>query len=32
MVGILQRRGYAEPDIRNILSGNWVRFLKEVWG
>ena len=32
LVGILQRRGYAEPDVRNILSGNWVRFLKEVWG
>lgn len=32
LVGILQHRGYDEPDVRNILSGNWVRFLKEVWG
>lgn len=29
--GILQRRGYSDEDIRNVLSGNWIRFLKETW-
>ncbi len=29
--GILIRRGYSEADIVNIMSGNWVRFLKEAW-
>lgn len=29
---ILEGRGYIEKDIRNILSGNWIRFLKEIWG
>ena len=30
--GIFERRGYPEGDIRGVLSGNWIRFLKEVWG
>ena len=28
---IFERRGYADEDVRNILSGNWIRLLKEVW-
>lgn len=24
----LRERGYAEPDVENILGGNWLRFLK----
>ena len=28
---ILQKRGYSEEDVRGILSGNWIRFLKETW-
>ena len=27
----LAERGYGEQDIRNILHGNWVRFLKKAW-
>ena len=29
---IFQKRGYKDEDIRKILSGNWIRFLKENWG
>ena len=29
--GIFERRGYSEEDVRNILSGNWIRLLREVW-
>jgi len=28
---ILASRGYTEEDIQNVLSGNWIRLLKEVW-
>ncbi len=28
---ILTRRGYSHDDIRNILSENWIRFLRRVW-
>ena len=31
LAGILDRRGDSEEDIRNVLSGNWIRFLKETW-
>lgn len=27
----LIRRGYSNPDIANILGGNWVRILKQAW-
>ncbi len=30
--GILKSRGYSGEDIQNICSGNWLRFLREVWG
>jgi membrane dipeptidase len=23
--------GYAEPDIRAVLGGNWLRLAREVW-
>jgi membrane dipeptidase len=29
--GIFERRGYSPEDVQNILSGNWIRFLKETW-
>ncbi|MDA0745265.1 MAG: membrane dipeptidase [bacterium] len=32
MAGILENRGYSETDVKNILSGNWIRLMKEVWG
>ena len=28
---ILQARGYNEQDIGNILSGNWIEFLRKKW-
>ena len=28
---ILEGRGYSETDIRGVLSGNWIRFLRETW-
>ena len=29
--GVFARRGYPAEDIRNVLSGNWIRLLKETW-
>jgi membrane dipeptidase len=29
---ILDRRGYSDADIANLMSGNWIRLLKLVWG
>ncbi len=29
---ILRKRGYAEMDIENILSQNWINFLRKAWG
>jgi membrane dipeptidase len=26
-----ENRGYSDADIQRILSGNWIRLLKEVW-
>jgi membrane dipeptidase len=31
LVGILHDRGYKEEAVRNILSGNWIRLLKNTW-
>ncbi len=31
MVSLLGTRGYAPPDIENILHGNFIRFLKAAW-
>lgn len=31
LVPILQRRGYAETDVAQIMHGNWIRFLREHW-
>jgi membrane dipeptidase len=28
---ILERRGYPEADIRGVMSGNWIRLLRETW-
>lgn len=29
---ILDRRGYSDEDVRNVLHGNWIRLLKQTWG
>jgi membrane dipeptidase len=31
LAGILEKRGYLLSDIQDILSGNWIRLLKEAW-
>ncbi|MFN7117568.1 MAG: dipeptidase [Saprospiraceae bacterium] len=31
LVPILQKRGYSEDDIENILYKNWIRFLRKAW-
>ena len=28
---MLGKRGYSENDIKNILHGNWLRFLRSIW-
>ena len=28
---LLGRRGYSPEDIRNVLHGNWLRFLRRAW-
>ena len=28
---ILSRRGYSATDIENVMHGNWLRFLRNVW-
>jgi membrane dipeptidase len=29
--GMLQKRGYSNVDIENIMHGNWLRFIKSAW-
>jgi membrane dipeptidase len=29
---LLRKRGYTETDIENVMSGNWLRFLRKAWG
>lgn len=29
---LLNKRGYSETDISNLMHGNWLRFLKNAWG
>ncbi|MFN3849816.1 MAG: dipeptidase [Spirosomataceae bacterium] len=31
ITSILQKRGYSQTDIENIMHGNWLRFLRRVW-
>ncbi len=28
---ILKRRGYSDADVAGVMSGNWIRFLRETW-
>ncbi len=30
--GLLEKRGYSETDIKNILHQNWIDFLRRAWG
>lgn len=29
--GHLEKRGYTAQDIRNLMQGNWLRFLRKAW-
>lgn len=29
--GLLEKRGYSATDIKQVLSENWIRFLREAW-
>lgn len=29
---LLQKRGYTDADIQNVMHGNWLRFLRRAWG
>ena len=29
--GMLRERGYSESDVRDIMHGNWIRFLRAAW-
>lgn len=29
--GHLEKRGYTPEDIRNLMQGNWLRFLRKAW-
>lgn len=29
--GLLSKRGYSQADIEAILSGNWIRLLRQAW-
>lgn len=28
---ILRSRGYSEQDVKNVMHGNWMRFLRKAW-
>ena len=29
--GLLKRRGYSDADVEQVMSGNWLRFLRKAW-
>lgn len=29
--GMLKNRGYKEDDVKNVMYGNWLRFLRKAW-
>ncbi len=29
---LLEKRGYTQKDVENIMHGNWLRFLRKAWG
>lgn len=30
--GMLKKRGYTDEDVKNVMHGNWLRFLRKAWG
>ena len=31
LIALLEKRGYDRADIKNIMHGNWLRFLRTAW-
>ena len=31
LIGLLEKRGYGQDDVRNLLHGNWLRRLHTAW-
>lgn len=31
LIPLFYKRGYSKEDVENIMHGNWMRFLKNVW-
>ncbi len=31
ITALMEKRGYREEDIENLMHGNWLRFLKNAW-
>lgn len=31
VAGLLQKRGYSDEDVKNVMHGNWLRFFKTAW-
>lgn len=29
---LLEKRGYTQQDVQNLMHGNWLRFLRNAWG
>ena len=29
---LLQKRGYSNNDVENIMHKNWINFLRKAWG
>ena len=32
LIPVLQSHGYSDADIEGVMHGNWLRFLRRVWG
>ena len=32
LTATMEKRGWPETRIRKVMGGNWLRFLKDVWG
>jgi len=31
LIPLLEKRGYKNEDISNLMHGNWIRFLRNAW-
>jgi membrane dipeptidase len=28
---LFKKRGYSDEDVKNLMHGNWLRFLRNAW-